>query len=197
MNQDESYIKFNCEWIPSEPVSGKIISGINSWRDTLYRIGLIGALEDGIGFGNISMRYGETAFLITGSATGSLEKLDETHYCLVENYDLGENRLLCRGPLRASSESLSHAVVYDCSPATNAVIHVHHAGLWNRYLNKLPTSAMDVPFGTPEMALEIKRLLEDPQTMREKFIVMGGHRDGIISFGESPDEAGKILLSRL
>lgn len=35
--------------------------------------------------------------IITGSATGTIEKLNENHYCIVNNYNLEENCLTCTG----------------------------------------------------------------------------------------------------
>jgi L-ribulose-5-phosphate 4-epimerase len=194
---EEGYIKFNCNWIQSEPVSSNEITEINNWRDTLYKLGLIGVYSNGIGFGNISIRYNNQTFLITGSATGGLDKLTESHYVLVNEYNLKQNSLTCNGPIKASSESLSHAAIYESSPETNAVIHVHNIGLWQNLIYKIPTSRKNVLYGTPEMAKEIKRLFKETNVSVEKIIVMGGHKEGIITFGKTLDEAGKILLDKL
>ena len=191
---EEGYIKFNCNWIRAGPVPEKQVNDLNVWRDNLYERGLVGAYSNGIGFGNISMRSANGTFIITGSATGGLSRLNENHYVLVNDYDLSRNSLTCSGPVRASSESLSHAVIYECSPGTNAVIHVHNIGMWENLVNKLPTTCEKVPFGTPEMADEIKRLFDETSVAGGKILVMGGHREGIIAFGSTLDEAGKILL---
>jgi L-ribulose-5-phosphate 4-epimerase len=133
-------------------------------------------------------------FLITGAATGKLKKLDGRHYVLVNSYDFRENRLTCTGPIKASSESLTHAAVYECSPVTNAVIHVHNKEMWERLLDKIPSTNSEIEYGTPEMAGEIKRLFDETSVASEKILVMGGHPEGIISFGATLDEAGKSLL---
>jgi L-ribulose-5-phosphate 4-epimerase len=194
---EEGYIKFNCNWIQSEPVSSNEITEINNWRDTLYKLGLIGVYSNGVGFGNISIRYNNQTFLITGSATGGLDKLTESHYVLVNEYNLKQNSLTCNGPIKASSESLSHAAIYESSPETNAVIHVHNIGLWQNLIYKIPTSRKNVLYGTPEMAKEIKRLFKETNVSVERIIVMGGHKEGIITFGKTLEEAGKILLDKL
>ncbi len=194
---DEGYIKFNCHWIPSNDIPLAMVAELNLWRNILYQKGLIGAYPDGIGFGNISMRWKENMFLISGSATGGLATLNESHYSLVTNYDLSTNSVTCEGPLKASSESLTHASIYECSPATNAVIHVHDLNAWNRLIYHVPTSSANVPYGTPEMANEIKRLFEETSLSTEKILVMGGHQEGIISFGEDLEEAGNILIEKL
>jgi len=194
---DEGYIKFNCNWIPSNDISPAKVAELNLWRDILYQKGLIGMYPDGIGFGNISTRCDEKTFLISGSATGGLATLTASHYSMVTDYDLSTNSVTCVGPLKASSESLTHALIYECSASTNAVIHVHNLDLWKRLIHRVPTSNENIPYGTPEMANEIKRLFAETSVSKEKIIVMGGHREGLISFGKDLEEAGTILLDKL
>ena len=190
----EGYIKFNCHWIKAGPVSQDYIWKINVWRDKLYTLGLIGVYDDGIGFGNISMRYEEKTFIITGSATGGLKQLNENHFTLVSLYDLEQNSLECKGPVIASSESLTHAAIYESAPETQAVIHVHNLKIWKKLMNEVPTTRANAEYGTPEMAGEIKRLFRKTRVKEEKILVMGGHEEGIITFGKDIDEAGEKLL---
>jgi L-ribulose-5-phosphate 4-epimerase len=192
---DEGFIKFNCDWITAGAIPEKEISQINYWRDKLFDLGLIGADKTGTGFGNISVRRKGGTFLITGAATGKLQKLDGSHYVLVNNYNFLENHLTCTGTIKASSESLTHAAVYECSPVTNAVIHVHSKIMWERLLDRIPSTSTKVAYGTPEMAGEIKRLFDETSVASEKVLVMGGHPEGIISFGATLDEAGESLLN--
>jgi len=194
---DEGYIKFNCNWTSSNDIPSDKVAVINVWREVMYNKGLIGMYPDGIGFGNISMRCNGKTFLISGSATGGLARLNESHYSLVTDYDLSTNSVTCVGPLKASSESLTHALIYECSAAANAVIHVHNLNLWNRLIHHVPTSSETISYGTPEMANEIKRLFDETSLNEEKIIVMGGHREGIISFGKDFEEAGNILLGKM
>ena len=192
---EEGYIKFNCRWIKDKPVGPEFISELNIWRSKLYNVGLIGMYDSGIGFGNISVRFGTNNFLITGSATGGYEKLNESHYVVVTDYNLEQNSLTCRGPIKASSESLSHAVIYKNSPDTRAVIHIHNLKLWQQLLNNYPTTRESAAYGTPEMADEIEKLFNTADLHTERLIVMAGHREGIITFGETLDEAGELLLN--
>ena len=194
---DEGYIKFNCNWILSNDIPLDKVAELNMWREIMYDKGWIGLYPDGIGFGNISMRCNEKTFLISGTATGGLPILTKSHYSLVTNYNLSTNTVTCMGPVKASSESLTHALIYECSAATNAVIHIHNLDLWNRLLHHAPTSSENISYGTPEMANEIKRLFAETALGKEKIIVMGGHREGIISFGRDLEEAGSILIDRL
>lgn len=194
---DEGYIKFNCNWVKAKPISKNKILEISTWRNMLHKLGLIGAYNDGVGYGNISIRSINQSFLITGSATGGLNKLTENHYTMVNEYDLMQNNLTCTGPIKASSESLSHAVIYECSPGTNAVIHIHNIEMWKKYIHKVPTTKKNILYGTPEMANEIKRLFKETNVELKKIIVMGGHKEGIITFGKTLGEAGEILLEKL
>ena len=194
---DEGYIKFNCNWILSNDIPLDKVAELNMWREIMYDKGWIGLYPDGIGFGNISMRCNEKTFLISGTATGGLPTLTKSHYSLVTNYDLSTNTVTCMGPVKASSESLTHALIYECSAATNAVIHIHNLDLWNRLLHHAPTSSENISYGTPEMANEIKRSFAETALREEKIIVMGGHQEGIISFGRDLEEAGSILIDRL
>src|ERR1044072_2552305 len=109
--QEEGAIKFKYNWIKDAPLDFELIKELNEWRDKLYHANLIGKNKEGIGYGNISVRY-QNNFIITGSSTGKLSKLTAEHYTLVTQYDLDKNTLTAVGPVIASSESLTHAVIY-------------------------------------------------------------------------------------
>jgi L-ribulose-5-phosphate 4-epimerase len=194
---EEGYIKFKCNWIEGESCSDENVAKINTVREKLYKLGLIGVLPDGIGFGNISVRTCGLEFLITGSSTGGIEHLNRNHYSLVTKYDIRKNSLTCIGPVKASSESLTHAMIYECSQETNAVIHIHSVELWKRLMHKVPTTSADAAYGTAEMADETRKLFDDKEVAKEKIVVMGGHRDGILAFGKNLDDALKIILKNL
>jgi len=188
----EGYIKFNCEWVKQE--LNEDISEINKWREKLYKLNLIGVYESGVGFGNISIRK-DNNFIITGSKTGGIENLTNNHFTKVTNWNFNKNKLTCCGPIEASSESLTHAAIYISNLNTNAVIHVHNSNLWEKLMYKVPTTNEKVEFGTPEMAYEIMKLFIEKNTINKKIIVMGGHKEGIISFGKNLEEAGNVLLN--
>ncbi len=196
MTNEEGYIKFKAHWQKTAPLPTARLKDISQWREQMYRAQLIGAYPDGIGFGNISERYAAQQFIISGSATGNFAQLDESHYALVSDFDIDNNSVSCQGPILASSESMSHAVIYQECPEVNAVIHVHHLQLWQDYLQRLPCTSVDAAYGTPEMAREIIRLLRDTTVRnREKVFVMAGHREGLIAFGENLAEASATLLA--
>lgn len=195
---DEGNVKYNCHWLKSNPILFDGYEEINKWRDKLYQLGLIGAYPNKIGFGNISIRMDNSRqFYITGAGTGGLEVLNEAHYARVMEFDFESNSLTCQGPIKASAESLTHAAVYLADPQINAVIHIHHLKSWEKLFNKIPTSSPDVAFGTVEMALEISGLFRETNLKSEQILIMGGHNEGIISFGKDLDEAGRVLLTKL
>jgi len=196
MNKD-GVIKFNCQWINQELNDFELFDSINGWRNCLREINLIGVNDLGIGFGNISIRHHNTRFIITGSGTGYLTMLSKQHYTVVTAWNFEDNTITAQGPIIASSESLTHAVIYEIDDNANAVIHIHHAGLWQQYLNILPTSDPSIEYGTPALASEIKQLFVTTDLSVRKTLIMGGHRDGILAFGNSLAEAGHIILNYL
>jgi ribulose-5-phosphate 4-epimerase/fuculose-1-phosphate aldolase len=193
--QQEGVIKFKCNWIKTAPLNFELIKELNEWRDKLYDAKLIGETE-GIGYGNISIRY-ENSFIISGTSTGKLPKLTAEHYTLVTGYDLDKNTLTNAGPILASSESLTHAVIYEHEKDVNAIMHVHHLELWKKLLKMFPATGKDIEYGTPSMARAICKLFEDSNLAEEKIFAMAGHEGGIVSFGNDPDEAGQKLFSML
>ena len=142
---NEGYIKFECERIDEISITDDMIFELNETRTKLYDQGLIG-ITDGIGFGNISIRNG-SAFIISGTQTGGIRELTVNDYVEVIESDLINNKIICKGRINASSESLTHAVVYECSREINSVIHVHNEKLWNSILNRVPTTDPENEFG--------------------------------------------------
>jgi hypothetical protein len=191
---NEGYIKFNIEWERSISPDKRRVEELNAGRDLLYKRGLIGMYENGIGYGNISLRTGEKEFVISGSATGGIERLMPTHYTRVTDYDMHNNYIKCEGPLRASSESMTHAAIYTAVPECLAVAHAHHLDLWRELLGEMPTTSDLAEYGTPELAVETLHLAKKSETRRKQLIVLGGHREGIISFGASPLEAAEKIV---
>lgn len=194
--QDEGYIKFDCDWTKGPAPPWYEVESLNRWRTILVDAGLIGMLPDGIGFGNISARSTPAReFVITGSMTGGTRDLSPEQFTRVVDYDFKENRVSCRGPIIASSESLTHASLYEASRSINAVIHVHHAGLWHRYRNRLPTTDAAATYGSPEMAAEVIRLIRSQDQPRKQLIIMGGHEDGVLAYGIDLGQAAATLLT--
>ncbi|MFA9388394.1 MAG: class II aldolase/adducin family protein [Prolixibacteraceae bacterium] len=195
MDEHEGYIKFVAHWEKKKfPFEALRIEQINSIRAELIQKDWVGILPNGIGFGNISVRNKKgAAFVITGSATGGLHPLTSKHFALVQTSNVQKNQLSCIGETIASSESLSHAVFYKQRKDIQAVIHIHSQQLWQKQINKLPTSNIKASYGTPEMAFSISKLLVQHESNSGVF-VMGGHPDGLIAFGQNLEEIVQLLL---
>ena len=195
---DEGYIKYQCYWTKEDTISSAEIIELNSWRSKLYNLGLIGEYSNGIGFGNLSIRLSQQhQFIITGTQTGAIANLTPQQYTKVTDFDWQQNYVSCLGAIKASSESLTHGALYQANPLINAVIHVHSLSLWQKLLNRVPTTNPDCAYGTPEMAEEIIKLSQAIKTPSDSIIVMSGHEEGIITFGKNLDEAGDILMDYL
>lgn len=163
----------------------------------MYNKGLIGIDGQGIGYGNISQRLNEGEFIITGSATGAIETLTNQHYTVVTKSDVCRNVVFAKGPIIASSESMTHAVLYSCDPEINSVVHVHNRQLWEQLIDVVPTTSSLIEYGTPQMAAEMQRLFETSELPYCRILVMGGHKDGIVAFGKTSEEACSVIFKYL
>lgn len=193
---DEGVIKFNCNW-NDEPLPINVPVQLMEWRDKMYELKLIGEYEEiKIGYGNISIKTPK-GILISGTQTGNVYPISAKEFALVTSYSMNTNSLSCSGKIKASAESLTHAAFYDADASIKAVIHIHNKELWDKLIDQVPTSNREVPYGTAEMASEIKRLFVETTIVEDKVMVMGGHDEGIIAFGKTLQEAGKTILTIL
>lgn len=206
--QEEGVIKFVLEFTAAEAAAIPGLDELNAWRCVLRQLGLIGqdrARYGGCGFGNISRRlppYDATKnhrpFVISGSQTGHLDELSSAGFATVSEYDAARNRVVASGPVKPSSESLTHGAVYNASADIRVIYHVHSPAIWRcaSQLN-IPTTDAQVSYGTPAMAREVERLVEESGGMEAGIFVMGGHEDGVIAFGHTADDAGSVLIRAL
>jgi len=206
--QEEGVIKFDLRYMYAAPETMAPPAALNVWRNRLWDLQLIGQQAGrygGLGYGNVSRRTEapeitaiRREFIISGSQTGGLARLDARHYSLVTDWDVQRNRVIARGPVRPSSEALTHGALYDQHDDIRVVFHVHSPAIW-RAAERLGLIRSDpaVAYGTPEMAHEIVHLFRDADISRAALFVMGGHEDGVIAFGTSEEAAGTVLLNTL
>ncbi|MEL7341184.1 MAG: class II aldolase/adducin family protein [Bacteroidota bacterium] len=183
---DEGYIKYQLHWQKKNAFPKSCWQELAHYRQFFYRENLIGWDDElGVGFGNLSLKTRQTdvGFFISGTQTGGLSNLDQRHFCRVERYDIATNQLWCSGPIKASSESLTHAAVYEANPHYQAVVHVHHKGMWEYFFEHLPTTSIHAAYGTPEMARAIQECVLPGHNPTPQLVIMGGHQDGILAFG--------------
>ena len=187
-------VKFTCQQVPIEISRFAGFAELNRYRRKLLALGMIGVDASGVGFGNLSIRNGATSrFYITGSATAGISELMPTDCAKVVAYDFARNWLQCEGSTVASSESLTHAAVYESDPTARAVIHCHDMKLWAALLEKAPTTPKRVEYGTSEMAHAVRRLFEATDVEKRKIFVMAAHDGGLVTFGRDLQEAFGIL----
>jgi L-ribulose-5-phosphate 4-epimerase len=189
------YVKFSYERVGAEIAPFDQLAELNECRRKLRELHLIGMDSNGIGFGNLSVRDGATNnFYVTGSATGGLSKLTLADCVRVVAHDFERNWVRYEGSAIPSSESLTHAAVYECDPMTSAVIHCHNSNLWATLLDRAPTTSKSVAYGTPEMAYEIMRLFKTSGVRTGNILVMAGHEDGILAFGKNLQDAFEVIM---
>jgi len=194
---DEGSIKFASDWTQAAPLAGPEVAELVRWRKPLHRAGLIGYYEDhDVGYGNLSARlHDEHRFVISGTQTGHLANVDASHFAAVTDYDIDGNTVVSTGPVEASSESLTHAAIYELDPEIRSVVHVHNIELWAALKDKLPATGDKVAYGTPEMAREFFRLFSETSFASDGIAVMAGHEGGLIGFGSSVREAAERILA--
>jgi len=202
MSELEGVIKYRLDYEQSETVTENV-DYLNTWRSILHGLGLIGQDSSryaGYGFGNLSQRsqVNDNQFVISGTQTGNLEVLEQSDYVCVNHCDIDKNHVIARGPVKPSSEALTHSMFYQLEPSIQCVIHVHSPVLWRFGLDHdYPVTDVSVEYGTREMATEISRLYLSGRLLQQKTLVMAGHEDGVICFGDSVDQAGLALVTLL
>ena len=206
MSEQEGVIKFHLEHRQEVLPADVDIAGLEQARNQLLALGLVGqdsSRYQGLGFGNLSQRYvpvhstkdvGSGMFVITGSQTGHLSSLSRRDYALVTAADLGSNRLISTGETRPSSESTTHALLYQLSRHIGAVIHVHSPDIWKKAESLgLLTTPSNAPYGSPELVSAVTSLWCERDLQTAGLFVMLGHQDGVMSFGPDIETAlGRI-----
>jgi len=208
MATKEGVIKFEMEYKVASALPEQQLRELNAWRKMMYLTELIGQTPErysGFGFGNISCRIdgypcdsGQPPFVITGTQTGGAADLTPNDYVVVTACYPEQNRLVAEGPIKPSSESLTHGVIYAQDPSIRWVMHAHSPHMWRSAAAlELPMTAASVAYGTPEMAAEVERLFRESDVAQKRIFGMAGHEDGIVSFGTTAEEAGFVLLGYL
>jgi L-ribulose-5-phosphate 4-epimerase len=188
------YLKFTHERASADIAEFAALGELNAFRSKLLELQLIGVDRKGVSFGNLSIRDGATQkFYVTGSATGALPHLTLNDCARVVAYNFKRNWVRYDGAAIPSSESLTHAAIYESDSAAGAVIHCHDANLWLSVLDKAPTTSKAAQYGTPEMAREIIQLFKTSDLHRRKILVMAGHDGGVVTFGKDLEEAFDVL----
>jgi len=196
-HKSEGVIKFHLDFSLTPPSPLRSFAELTAWRQILYRLGLTGQVPDryeGLAYGNVSQRKNSRGFYISGTQTGGKPSLSAEDYCLVLDFDLAKNHMLAEGPIKPSSEALTHGAVYEANPHIGCVIHVHSPEIW-RYAMRLGMAVTDasIAYGTPEMGRAVCHAASEITGI----IAMGGHEDGVLAYGETVGQAAIRLLLEL
>lgn len=197
----EGVIKFQLEFHPAAPLRATLLTELIAWQRIARQLGLLGrdpARYGGLAYGNLSQRLRNGGFAVSATQSADHRHPDAGHFAHVTHWDCARNSLVAQGPARPSSESLTHAALYDADPRIGCVIHGHSPQIW-RYRNalKLPSTAPTTAYGTPAMAEEVAHLYQHTGFAGQGAIAMGGHEDGILAFGRDLDAAGWTMVELL
>jgi len=163
---------------------------LNRVRTKLRELGLMGMTSNGIGFGNLSLRVEGNKFLISGTATGASSVLGPDGYCLITSFDVDRNRVVSTGPVKPSSETMTHGVIYRSCPNANCVIHIHSRQIFDGMIrDSYPATHETAAYGTPEIALAIGKLVGHDSEKNEGSIVLAGHDEGVIVYAPTVKRA--------
>jgi ribulose-5-phosphate 4-epimerase/fuculose-1-phosphate aldolase len=192
---DEGVIKFKYTLKMGPPIEENLYIELEKWRALLFKMNLIGEYPiEKIGYGNLSRRISllDNQFIISGTQTGKYPHLSGHQYTKVVKCHLQKMNVEAVGPIAPSSESLTHFAIYSSCQQINAILHVHNFDLWQYMINeKMDATNESVSYGTIEIADEAKRCIGNNKA---GIFVMKGHQDGVIAYGNTIEEAGKILL---
>jgi len=190
----DGVIKYSIEHQTGESPLFSGYEQLEALRTRLFTLGLIGE-KDGIGYGNLSMRDDKSkSFFITATQTGRKHTLSSEYYSYISDYDFSTFKVTSQGTHKPSSEALSHAMIYAIDERVKTVIHIHSLALWKfmKTKNCLFTTA---EYGTAEMVEEIIGLYDNLDPLVNNTFVMRGHEEGIVTFGQSVEEAELALYS--
>lgn len=201
MAEQEGVIQYQLDFAAGDAPDYARFALLNYWRCYLFRLGLIGqdpARYGGLGYGNISARLfpDSLPFLISGTQTGHLPLLCRSHYVRVTAFDVMRNFLQACGPVRPSSEALTHASLYAARDDIGCVMHVHSPLIWRRGpALGVPCVDKAIGYGTPAMADAVRDLAQ--ASAGSGVIVMRGHEDGVMIYGADEDATGEQVLALL
>lgn len=194
----EGVTKYQLDFKSAKATDWGLCAELDAWRRVFFLLNLTGQdchRYGGLAYGNVSRRISAESFLISGTQTGELPHLTAQHYSRVIRCDVERNLIIAEGTIPPSSEALTHGAAYLASSTIQCVLHVHSPELWG-HARSLGIAVTDptVAYGTPAMAASVAALLQENPF---QVIAMGGHEDGILSCGDTPESAAQRLIHSL
>ncbi|MEQ8857120.1 MAG: class II aldolase/adducin family protein [Pseudomonadales bacterium] len=175
---------------------------LRGWRTVLRRLGLLGqdaGRYGGLGFGNLSARDPQQPeqFVITASQTAGTPAFEDADLVRIVAGNTARFWVDALGHQPPSSETLTHAMVYQADASVGWVLHGHSPDIWQRAEElALPATAADVPYGSPAMVDAVAGLLAAHPGRPLVFVTLG-HRDGVFGCGPSAAATGGALVAAL
>jgi len=195
LDHSEGYVKYTAVHTTAPAIEAPHWAELNNARTQLHRLGLVGVTPQGIGFGNVSIRFQGEEFLISGTATGASPELNAAEYCLVNSFDLAQNRIVSIGPVQASSEAMTHGAVYQSCSGAHCVMHIHCGAIFKGMIRDgCPATVENAAYGTPEIALALAECVQELGT-DEGAVVLAGHDEGVIVWGPTVERALQLIQS--
>ena len=190
------YVKFTYQRARAEIAPFDALAELNACRRKLLEQRLMGVDSNGVGFGNLSVRDGVSRnFYITGSATGGLPELTPTDCVRVVAYDFAKNWLRYEGAAVPSSESLTHAAIYESDPTISAVDSLSRLGFVGGRFS-IALRQLRRPLLTARRKWRTKSCVCSTisDVRSRKILVMAGHEGGIVTFGKNLEDAFDVLM---
>jgi L-ribulose-5-phosphate 4-epimerase len=186
---------------PDEPNEGQFAQFV-SWRRILKRLKLVGRdarRYDGYGYGNLSMRDPEQPgrFFVSASQTSGAASITPRDIVRIDRWDADRFEVAATGHAPPSSESITHGMLYAADPAICWIMHAHSHEIWRMAeALDLPTTAADVPYGSPAMAAAVAELMQRHPERPLVFATLG-HTDGVFACGADATSVGSAMINAL
>ena len=194
----EGVIKYRLDFTPAPALDAALLDDLIAWHARCRALEVVGQNPDryaGYAYGNLSRRL-ERGFAVSGTQTGGKPALTPDDYAWALDCDPIRNRVRAQGPVKPSSEALTHGAIYAVDDAIRAVIHGHIPHIWRRAeALGLPVTPANIAYGTPDMAAAVRGIVR--RCGASGLLVMGGHEDGVIAYGPDLNAAGERLTSVL
>jgi ribulose-5-phosphate 4-epimerase/fuculose-1-phosphate aldolase len=198
---DEGVIKYHLDFRVGAPPPISTLAALIAWQRICHGLVLVGQVAEryaGYAYGNLSQRTGARAFLVSGTQTAGRALPTADDYTRVTGWSIAENRLTAEGPCKPSSESLTHAALYEHAPDVGFIIHAHSPEIWHAAGRLgLPVTDPAVAYGTPAMAEAVWRLFATGLSTESGVFAMGGHEDGVVAYGRDAAAAGQLMVATL
>jgi len=138
--------------------------------------------------GNLSIRH-DDGFLISASGS-NLGCLEKNELPLVQHCDVEAERVSYQGPVKPSSESIMHWLIYQNRPEARAIIHAHDefAARPELLSGQVEESEREEPYGTIELA----RMAIATFQRAERIIVLKNH--GYVAIGSDLDGTCDLVV---